>query len=108
MRRKVLFLGFLPVFLLAGTLAVTVAEPLATIFSTANAADEMSPDQYDAWLNSISQPGHLYLHYNRGNETNYDDYCLWLWQSSPQDLEGALWGFSGNVQVSPTLKLQPM
>ena len=108
MRRKVLFLGFLPVFLLAGTLAVTVAEPLATIFSTANAADEMSPDQYDAWLNSISQPGHLYLHYNRGNETNYDDYCLWLWQSSPQDLEGALWGFSGNVQVSPKLKLQPM
>lgn len=109
MKKKVLFLGFLPVFLLAGCTAIASLEPIARqarILS--NAAVDDDPNQYDYWLNSISKPGHLYLHYNRGNETNYDDYCLWLWQSSPDDLEGALWGFSGNPKVSEKLTLKPM
>ena len=65
-------------------------------------------DEYDAWLNSWSKPDHLYFHYNRGEKGNYDNYCLWIWQHSPQDLEGSLWAFSGNVQVSPTQTLKPM
>ncbi len=109
MKKKVLFLGFLPVFLLAGCTALAALEPLAKNASIlSNAAVDDDPNQYDYWLNSISKPGHLYLHYNRGTETNYDDYCLWLWQSSPDDLEGALWGFSGNPVVSPKLTLKPM
>ena len=48
-------------------------------------------DEYDAWLNSWSKPGHLYFHYNRGTKGGYDNYCLWLWQHSPEDLEGSLW-----------------
>ena len=31
-----------------------------------------------------------------------------MWQHDPQDLEGALWGFSANPQVSDKLTLQPM
>ena len=108
MRRKVLFLGFSPVFLLAGCLAIAAINPSVGSTKGTVASESQDPNQYDYWLNSISQPGHLYLHYNRGTETNYDDYCLWLWQSSPQDLEGALWGFSGDTQVSPTLRLKPM
>lgn len=65
-------------------------------------------DEYDAWLNSWSQPGHLYFHYNRGDKGGYDNYCLWLWQHSPQDLEGSLWAFSANPKVSDKLTLSPM
>ena len=65
-------------------------------------------DEYDAWLNSWSKPGHLYFHYNRGTKGGYDNYCLWLWQHSPEDLEGSLWGFSANPKVSEKLTLKPM
>ncbi|MBO6280412.1 MAG: hypothetical protein J6M95_02390 [Bacilli bacterium] len=108
MRKKVFFVGILPVFLLAGTLSVAALEPALNNLTLNNAAEAEDPNQYDYWLNSISKPGHLYLHYNRGESNDYNNYCLWLWQSSPQDLEGALWGFSGETQVSPTLKLKPM
>ena len=94
MRKKVLFLSFLPVFLLVGATAVAAAfTSFAQNQTEIKAAVDDDPNQYDYWLNSISKPGHLYLHYNRGSETNYKDYCLWIWQSSPQDLEGSLWGF---------------
>ena len=65
-------------------------------------------DKYDDWANSWSKPGHLYFHYNRGEKKGYDNYCLWLWQHDPQDLEGALWGFSADTKVSDKLTLQPM
>ena len=65
-------------------------------------------DEYDAWLNSWSEPDHLYFHYNRGNKGGYENYCLWLWQHAPQDLEGSLWGFSANPVVSEKLTLKPM
>ena len=65
-------------------------------------------DAYDHWLNSWSKPGHLYFHYNRGDKDGYNDYCLWLWQHSPQDLEGSLWAFSANPKVSDKLTLSPM
>lgn len=65
-------------------------------------------DEYDEWANSWSKPGHLYFHYNRGEKKGYDNYCLWLWQHDPQDLEGALWGFSADPKVSDKLTLQPM
>ena len=65
-------------------------------------------DKYDEWANSWSKPGHLYFHYNRGDKKGYENYCLWLWQHDPQDLEGALWGFSADPKVSDKLTLQPM
>ena len=65
-------------------------------------------DEYDLWLNSWSKPNHLYFHYNRGDKGGYDNYCLWLWQHSPQDLEGALYAFSANPRVSEKLTLSPM
>ena len=65
-------------------------------------------DAYEDWLNSWSKPDHLYFHYNRGAKGGYDNYCLWLWQHDPQDLEGSLWGFSSNPKVSDNLTLKPM
>ena len=65
-------------------------------------------DAYDQWLDSWSQPDHLYFHYNRGSKGEYDKYCLWLWQHAPEDLEGALYAFSANPVVSKNLTLKPM
>ena len=70
---------------------------------------EEEKDAYDAWLNSWSEPGHLYFHYNRGTKGGYENYCLWLWQHSPQDLEGSLWAFpKEKAKVSDKLTLKPM
>ena len=57
-------------------------------------------DEYDSWLNSWSQPNHLYFHYNRGSKGEYENYCLWLWQHAPQDLEGALYAFFADFFTS--------
>ena len=65
-------------------------------------------NEYDAWLNTWSKPGHLYFHYNRGDKGGYNNYCLWIWQHAPQDLEGSLWGFSKDPKVSDKLTLKPM
>lgn len=66
-------------------------------------------DEYDKWVNSWSKPNHLYFHYNRGeNATDYGNYCLWIWQFFPQNLEGSLWGYDGPTQVSDKLTLKPM
>ena len=66
-------------------------------------------NEYDEWLDSWSQPNHLYFHYNRGNKGGYDNYCLWLWQHAPEDLEGALYAFPAEkTKVSDKLTLKPM
>ena len=66
-------------------------------------------NEYDEWLNSWSEPNHLYFHYNRGTKGGYNNYCLWLWQHSPEDLEGALYAFPADkVKVSDKLTLAPM
>ena len=65
-------------------------------------------DEYDNWTNSWSKPGHIYVHYDRGEKNDYDNFCLWLWDSYPNDLEGSLWAYSGNTRVSDKLTLKPM
>ena len=107
MNKRVLSLLLLPFLLSAcsgsGDTSSGVNPGEGEIIDTPEDADE-----YDSWLNSWSQPGHLYFHYNRGDKGGYDNYCLWLWQHAPQDLEGALWAFSGNTKVSDKLTLKPM
>ena len=66
---------------------------------------------YDDWATKWSKSGHLYLHYNRGAEADaadYSQYALWIWQHAPKDIDGSLWAFGGNPQVSPSLTLDPM
>lgn len=85
----------------------TGGNPTTPIVPTSGSST-LTPDEYDSWLNSWSKPGHLYFHYNRGNKFGYENYCLWIWQHSPQDLEGSLWAFSANPKVSDKLTLSPM
>ena len=66
---------------------------------------------YESFISSWSQSGHLYLHYNRGEDadpSDYDDYALWIWEHKPQDLDGSLWAYGGKTEVSSMLTLQPM
>ncbi len=108
------------VFLLLPLLVTSCVQPVQNKSSEeqqASSADQQEGsvviiednDEYDEWLDSWSQPGHLYFHYNRGNKGGYSNYCLWLWQHSPEDLEGALYAFpKDKVKVSEKLTLSPM
>ena len=64
-------------------------------------------DKYDAWCNEWSKPGHVYFHYNRGNKTDYENFCLWIWNDD-DDSAGTLWAYGGTKEVSSTLTLEPM
>ena len=53
-------------------------------------------DDYEEWIDSWSQPGHLYFHYYRhkASEAEYAKYCVWLWEVAPDGVPGSLWGAS--------------
>lgn len=53
-------------------------------------------DDYEEWIDSWSQEGHLYIHYLRdgASEEEYNKYAIWIWQTSPIQSEGSLWGAS--------------
>ncbi|MCR5333098.1 MAG: hypothetical protein K6E11_03660 [Bacilli bacterium] len=112
MENKIALLSIIPLLLLSSCSTVDGKDSdNKTDGETTQNVDGKTDEEkeaYDAWLNSISKAGHLYFHYNRGEETNYSDYALWLWQHSPNDLEGSLWAYSGPDQVSTTLTLKPM
>ena len=55
---------------------------------TSNAEQDDYAQKVSAW----SQPGHIYFHYLRNTDTNYDKWALWLWNSYPVDDEGLLYG----------------
>lgn len=66
---------------------------------------------YENRIKSWSKSGHIYFHYNRGqnsDESDYNKYALWLWQHKPQDIAGSLWAYGGKTEVSRTLTLDPM
>ena len=110
-KKRLLLLATLPMLALAGCTIgqkekeETTPEEPATNPDTEN----LDGDDYDAWANSWSKPGHVYFHYNRGSSANdYTNYCLWVWPFYPDSLEGTLWGYGGKTQVSDTLTLKPM
>ena len=59
-----------------------------TVSVTSNAEQDDYAKKVSAW----SKPGHIYFHYLRNTDTNYDRWALWLWNSYPVDDEGLLYG----------------
>ena len=55
-----------------------------------------SDDDYDNQIKSWSQAGHLYFHYLRKSDSDYDRWAIWAWPNYPDDGEGSLWGASHN------------
>ncbi len=76
---------------ISATMTVSGEEKSATCNVTVTEPD---PDQseYEEKIASWSQPGHLYMHYLRTSDANYDKWALWIWNSYPLDAEGSLWG----------------
>ncbi|MDR1697458.1 MAG: hypothetical protein LBR37_00875 [Erysipelotrichaceae bacterium] len=71
--------------------------------------EERVDGEYEQWIDSWSQPGHLYIHYKRldaAGPADYNKYALWIWQNKPLDLEGALYAYSGST--SGTVPMHPM
>ncbi len=110
MNKKLFIFALLPTLLLGGCVTNNGKDnpPEPTPVDPGDNPSSEEGDKYDAWCNTFSKPNHLYFHYNRGDKKGYENFCLWLWQYAPQDLEGALWAFSGNPQVSTKLRLKPM
>ena len=46
------------------------------------------PSEYP---DGLKQPGHMYVHYLRKTDSNYDKWALWVWPNYPHDGEGSLW-----------------
>ena len=55
-------------------------------------------------IEQYSQPGHLYVHYLRTSDRNYDRWGFWAWQSYPREIEGSLWGATASYIGTTTLK----
>ena len=91
------------------TISVSVSDGNDTKSATClvHVAASGSSSEYDTNMpDSLKQKGHIYFHYLRTTDTNYDNWALWIWQSFPNSLEGSLWGanashFSASTPIKP-------
>ena len=91
------------------TISVSVSDGNETKTATClvNVAKAGSSSGYDDNLPAtLKQKGHIYFHYLRTSDNDYDKWALWIWQSFPQSLEGSLWGanashFSSSTPIKP-------
>ncbi len=91
------------------TISVSVSngDETKTATCVVNVAKAGAAGDYDNNLPaSLKQKGHIYFHYLRTSDNDYDKWALWIWQSFPQSLEGSLWGanaghFNTNTPIKP-------
>ena len=91
------------------TISVSVSDGNETKTATClvNVAKSGASGDYDNNLPAtLKQKGHIYFHYLRTTDSDYDKWALWIWQSFPQSLEGSLWGanashFNANTPIKP-------
>jgi len=108
MRKKILLFSALGTLVLGVCAGIGIsATKKADVFSTrASITPPTDGDAYDAWLNSWSKPNHLYVHYNRGDKNDYNQFCFWMWNDAT-DTDGTLWCYGGETEKK-AVKLNPM
>ena len=110
MRKKILLFSALGTLVLGMSVCAGIgisATKKAEVFPTrASITPPTDVEEYDAWLNSWSKPNHLYVHYNRGDKNDYDQFCFWMWNDAT-DTDGTLWCYGGET-VKKAVKLNPM
>ena len=87
------------------TISVSVSDgnETKTASCLVNVSKANSSSDYDEHLPAaLKQKGHIYFHYLRTSDNNYDDWALWIWQSFPNSLEGSLWGANASHFSSTT------
>lgn len=109
MKKKILLISVVSALIVGvtATLGVINIVPERGIKTSALDKAPDGGDEYDYWLNKWSKPGHLYVHYNRGDKNDYDQFCFWCWDDKT-DTDGTLWAFNLDPHVSDTLTLNPM
>ena len=109
MKKKILLISVVSALIVGvtATLSIINVVPERGVKTSALSAAPAGGDEYDYWCNSWSKPGHLYVHYNRGDKNDYDQFCFWCWDDKT-DTDGTLWAYSGKTDVSSTLELVPM
>ena len=71
---------------------ITQGNESKTAECNVNVTSNAEVDDYAAKVSAWSKPGHIYFHYLRNTDTNYDKWALWLWNAYPVDDEGLLYG----------------
>ena len=71
---------------------ITQGDDSRTAQCNVSVTTDAGQDDYAQKVSAWSQPGHIYFHYLRNTDTNYDKWALWLWNSYPVDDEGLLYG----------------
>ncbi len=75
---------------------VTSGEESRTVTCKVTVTSTGGDDDYDTKVAAWSESGHLYFHYLRKSDSNYDKWAIWAWPNYPDDGEGSLWGASHN------------
>ena len=71
---------------------ITQGDDSRTAECNVSVTSNAEQDDYAAKVSAWSKPGHIYFHYLRNTDQNYDKWALWLWNSYPVDDEGLLYG----------------
>ena len=71
---------------------ITQGDDSRTAECNVSVTSNAEQDDYAAKVSAWSKPGHIYFHYLRNTDANYDKWALWLWNSYPVDDEGLLYG----------------
>lgn len=112
MRKKILLFSALGTLVLGMSVCAGIgisASKKADVFPTrASITPPTDVEEYDAWLNSWSKPDHMYVHYNRGDKNDYNDFCFWMWDDA-DDTNGTLWAYGGPTSYSgKSVEYHPM
>lgn len=105
MKKKFTLIALLSSLFVASCSPVNPSTPTdtSTPTSTTSTPGGMSVEEvedYDAWCDTWSQRGHLYIHYLRPDATSYaeyEQYCLWMWQKAPKDEDGVVFAASSTT-----------
>ena len=88
------------------TISATVTEGQykKTATCSVTVTKKVDTSAYEQEIAAWSKPGHLYLHYLRHTDNDYDRWAVWIWQNFPSSLAGSLWGASASKYEAGLLK----
>ena len=89
-------------------ISATVSDSTGSKTATCNVSVKGSQDasEYEKQIAAWSKPGHLYMHYLRNSDQDYNKWALWIWQNYPNDSEGSLWGANTDYSLAVSYQTQ--
>ncbi len=75
---------------------ITQDDEIKTATCNVSVTSNAEEDDYAKKVSAWSEPGHIYFHYLRNSDQDYNRWALWFWNSYPVDDEGMLYGANPN------------